>query len=121
MGQIREYNSEIQATGEVTAARYPHASAQDFGGDMGLQNFGQAVSGFGDKLQQVQERDEISDAQAKLAEARLTWTQQSEARFQAAEPGDKTVMPKLHEDIGTFFGQMSQNYQTKAAQQYVKF
>lgn len=117
MARIRDYDSQIRASGAINSS----ASPEDFGYGVGvgLQNVGQGVAELGGALYRQQENDELSDAQRSVAEARLRWTQDWEKRQLTAKPGDRTVADTLRADMGAFFEQEVGNYKTKRAQQYV--
>lgn len=69
-----------------------------------------------DILQDVAERQEVSDVQSKLARARAEWTVHLQDRAQGANPGDPTFASKFNEDFGKYLSEIEGQAQTRAGQ-----
>ena len=117
MARIREYTQQTSVSGEVGGRR---ASPEDFGFGREMQNFGETMQSVGAYIKQEQERKEVDDAQIKMAEARQTWTQNYMEREKSMAPGDTSFAPTIRTEMQDYFGQMAENYTSKAAKNYVK-
>lgn len=117
MARIREYTQQTSVSGEVGGRR---ATSEDFGFGRELQNFGDTMQSVGAYIKQDKERREVDDAQIKMAEARQQWAQNYKDREQKLEPGDMSFAPTLRTEMQDYFGQMAENYSSKAAKDYVR-
>lgn len=94
---------------------------QDYGalkqpGEMGrvVQTLGNQVAAFGDAVYKRKEQEELSDLNAKFADAREQWTQEVQDRTQ-----DGTIdTKKMDEKYQQFVGKMNTDISTSAGKNY---
>lgn len=110
---IREYTSQVGATGQI---RSRGASAADFGVD-GIAKVGAAIGVMGDAIQRREEESEISDIRARMAQANADWTENYIERQQNAQPGDMTFAETLKKDMGEYLRQMRDTVRTRKGQE----
>lgn len=116
MPRIPVYESQAGIPG---VRQQPRADASAFGGDLAgsLRGVGTAVQQIGQSVLQRAEEQDVSDARAKAAFARSTWTRQLYERSQEAEPGDPTFAFKLSEDMSANLEQIAEDLKTRAGRQ----
>src|SRR5687767_5219193 len=95
MPRIRPYETQTQVQGATGLGK----ASPDAFGHRGVSQLGAAIEGVGDQLQRRQEQTEVSELNAKLAEARAKYTTNLAERLRTADPNDKTVVPKFLEEF----------------------
>lgn len=119
MPQIRpytqQYSSQQDLGGRRLGAQGARAVSSDFGtsgGDAGAGLVSAAAT-----LNDVAERQEVTDVQARLAKARADWTLNLQDRAQKATPGDSTFAETFNKDFGDYLNKMGDGIYTRAGQQ----
>lgn len=84
------------------------ATAGDFG-VTGLEGIVDKVEASFAVIKDNAERANVSDIQAKLAQAQAEWTVNLAERGQSMQPGDTTFLPKFDEDLQKYLGETEQN------------
>lgn len=76
-----------------------------------------AIASGADRVLQSVEQSEVSDIQARLAEARSVLTVQLKERSDAAEPGDTEFAYKFTEEATQYLNPLAERVQTRAGRQ----
>ncbi len=99
MPQLPTYSAQLRGlTGATGGGR--RATADDFaGGIAGVGGAGDTLMRVADQLQDTADRANVSDIQAKLAQAQAEWTVNLIERGHSLQPGDTTFLPKFDEDF----------------------
>jgi hypothetical protein len=117
MPQIKEYSSQIGASGPIGGR---NATAQDFGAGVGqaVEGFGQALSYGSDVVQKRAEQSELSDYYAKQADKRAELTAKFKERARTAKPGDPKFTEEVLQDFDSEMGKLSEGLTQPATRQY---
>ncbi len=106
MPRLRTPTQETSASiGGIDGRR---ATAGDFG-VTGLEGIVDKVEASFAVIKDNAERANVSDIQAKLAQAQAEWTVNLAERGQSMQPGDTTFLPKFDEDLQKYLGETEQN------------
>lgn len=108
---IREYQQQVSASADIGGRRAQTGDVFALGPELG-----QGLSQAADIRQDAANRQEVSDVQTKLAQARADWTVQLQERAQSTNPGDATFAGKFNEDFGKYLGTIEGGLQTRAGQ-----
>lgn len=101
MPRIQPIQQEVSPYGDINGRR---ATAGDFGAGIGagLDAVGDAGQKASTMLQEQADRANVTDIQAKMAQARAEWTVSLQNRAQKAPLGDTTLAPKFDEDLQAY-------------------
>lgn len=115
MPTIKEYSSQVRATGPVEGR---NATGSDFGAAQaqGLQDLGQGLITGADQVEKHITRGEISDTNAKMAQAGAQWTKELKDRIGNAQPGDTSFVSNFQKDYDTSMDKIAEGIQTPLAQ-----
>ncbi len=111
MPRIREYEQQTSAGAAIDGRRAQLGDLYAGGAVLG-----DALLKTSDVIQDTVDRQEVSDVQAKLAQARAQWTVHLQERAQATAPGDATFAPKFNEDFGKYLQTIEGGLQTRTGQ-----
>lgn len=114
MPRIIPVQRTVSAQTDVPGRR---AAAADFGGGGGLYAAGQTLSNFGAQLQETQQRQEVSDVSARLAQTRADLTIELDQTLRNAVPGDLTVAEKFMAQARDKISALGDNISTKGGAQ----
>lgn len=118
MAIIREYNRQFGTpTGEVGG----RASADAFGGGVAQAagEFGEQMTNTAVFLDRLAQDREVADAQVKMAEAEVAFSERMTEVRKTAQPGVSTA-EQMRAEMGDYFTKMTGNYQHRGAQKYVQ-
>ncbi len=93
------------------------ATPADFGAGTGLFEAGQTITNVGMKLQDIQQRQEISDVQTRLAQTRANLTIELDQTLRSAVPGDMSVAGKFLEKSQNQIEALGDNVSTRGGRQ----
>lgn len=117
MATIKEYSRQFGAQGGDFSGR--RANADDMGYAGGIADLAQGIGQASAIFKKHEEDAELSDAQVKIAEAENTWDARTKEIQKGATPGVSTA-EKVKSEMTDFYQQMSGQYKSQRAQQYVK-
>lgn len=115
MPKIREYEQRTDVAGPIQGRR---ASADDQGFSGGLQTLGREISNLGEVIQKRQEQNEVSDLNAKMAEAKAKFGVQLDETMRTADPGDATVTENFLKGYDDYVSAIGENISTRAGRNY---
>lgn len=113
MPSIPDYRMRSDIQGPVESRR-AHPSENTIGG--GLDVLGKTLQGVGEVLQRRQEQAEVSDLNAKLAQAHSDFTTGLQDEIQKATPGDNTLVQRTADKFDEYMGKIQDGIQTRAGQ-----
>lgn len=116
MPKIREYSQQSQVVGPVVQGvpidgNYAGA---------GLQKLGAATEGFGEAIEKRAAQSEVSDLNAKFAEAHANFTSSWRQTLATATPGDNTIAEKFIGGYDDYMSKLQDNVETRAGSIYFK-
>ncbi len=118
MPRIQTYGeSQVRGQGPVGQRR---AVAEDFGGGAFAGDLGQVVGDYANVLAQRQDQAEVSDLNAKMAQASADWSVKLNETLATAQPGDTTIAEKFLDEFDAYAGKLSEGLNTNAGQRYLQ-
>jgi len=109
MPKIQEYGIETRAQGPGGINAVPDWSGV-------LRGVAPALNQFYEKRKEIEQRQEVSDVQVKLAQARAEWTVKMQERAAKAPAGDPTFAETFSTDFTEYLSTQGQDYKTPAGQ-----
>jgi hypothetical protein len=109
MPTIREYSSQTQVAQGVGVS-----GGFDIGGV--LDDVGAKLQQASARMKDTQQRQEVSDVQVKLAQARAEWLLELKKRAAEAPSGDPTFAETFNDDFAGYLAKVGQDYGTQAGQ-----
>jgi hypothetical protein len=125
MPVIKEYTSQYRASGEFGGRR---ASAEDFIGSgesssfldgLDLKKIGDATQDVAKFLHEEDVAKEVADAQVRVAQSRVAFTNQFDQKKENAVPGDQNFATSFRDEMSGYYEELKGGYKYKKAQQYV--
>lgn len=113
MAEIRQYLSTESPGADIGGRR---ANAADFGAGNGMDILAREIGNAGDKIQQAQEQQDVSDVNVKLSETRAKWTSELLKRSQTDDVYGADFADKFTTDFHSDASGIGDGVATKAGQ-----
>lgn len=115
MPEIKTYNQQVSAQGQIDA----QASPYQFGANIGsaVRGFGDSVRRYDDIIYQNEVTDEVTEAYKLASKKQREWDLQINERANSAQPGDKTFAPQIIKDINKDMEAAAGQFTSRRAQQ----
>lgn len=117
MAVVKEYERQFGANLSDFSGR--RANAQDMGFAEGLSDLGRGIGQASMAFQKAEEDREMMDAQMKIAESDLQWSERIKSIRSSATPGVYTA-PQVKSEMSEYFTKMAGNYKSESARRYVQ-
>lgn len=117
MPRIVQYESQVGTQGPVGQRR---AVAEDFGGGSALMQAGRQVGEFADVLAQREDQREVSDLNARMAQASADWSIRLDETLNTAQPGDTGIAERYLNEFDAFADKLGENATTRTGQRYLQ-
>lgn len=115
MAQIKDYATQVSADQEISDRYRDRAAPEDFGSGA-IGDIGAGVQNAGNVMADVEQRDEVSNVNVTLAQARSAWTTHLAERAAHAQAGDPAFAQKFSDDLSDYMSGLGQNIRTAAGQ-----
>lgn len=117
MPRIETYRQRTEPVGPRPPIR---VTAAEFGGGQGLETLGKGLSEVGKFVEARAGQAEVSDLQAKMAEAHATFTNKWKEALTKADPGDKELASRFMTEFDDTISQIGDNTTTSEGSSYFK-